>query len=382
MRVCHITTFWPSHSGITHYVDALIAGMRATRQEKHYVVADEHSESADNDAYCCIPCWSIRRDYVDDIVRNVISVKADVVILQYTDDLFGQDNRIVRLLRKLEEVKIPTVVNLHSVYPPGWRTGYRPGKNAGSLDRAMSWHARWLTVHSKRMNRDLIDRGIDPEKVAIIPHGSKVQDPDDRAESRKKLGVPLNARMVLFFGFVWLGKGLDFLLDVFAKVSKEVSDTFLYIGGYTRKKAFYTRLYMGYLQARVRRLGIKENTRFWGDYVPDDLAKSMYSAADLVALPYKQDYSSVSGVVHQAAGLGTLMVCSRISKFDEVGESISDELLVEMKDKQGWVSTISRLLTDQVLADELRANVKKFAAETSWEEVGRIHLKLYDSLVK
>lgn len=380
MKVCHISTYWPDNSAISNYTDALIHGMRATRREKHFVIAENSGEAVDNEALQCIPCWNKNLDYVDDIVRAVRSIPSDVVLLQYVDDLLGKDNRLPRLLEELSVHGIPSVLNCHSIYPQHWKTGYRPGGDAASLDRALAEHATVISVHSSLMRKDLLARGISPEKVVVIPHGSLLLEPMDRLESRRKLGVPRNARMVLFFGFVWLGKGLDFLLDVFADVSKRVPNAFFYVGGYTRKKAVYARMYMGYLRARTWWLGIANRTRFWGDYVPEDTARAMYSAADLVALPYQQDYSSVSGVVHQSAGLGKLMLCSRISKFDEIGEQISPDLLVGARDRRGWVDTMSRLLTDHQWAEQMRSKVKKFAAETSWENIGKLHLDLYATL--
>lgn len=381
MQVCHISTYWPDHSAISNYTDALIYGMRSSRQDKHFVIAENSAKAVDNQALQCLPSWNRNEDYVNDIVRTVRSINAGIVLIQYVDDLLGKDNRLPRLLEELSAHRIPTVLNCHSVYPQHWKTGYQPGGNSTSLDRALAKHATRISVHSNLMRRDLIDRGIDPDKIVVIPHGSLLQEPLDRLESRRTLGVPERARMVLFFGFVWLGKGLDFLLDVFADVAKRVPEAFFFVGGYTRRKAIYARMYMGYLRARTWWLGIAKHTRFWGDYVPEDIAKAMYSATDLVALPYKQDYSSVSGVVHQAVGFGKLVLCSQISKFHEVGEHISSDLLVDPGDRRGWVDTMSRLLTDREWAEQMRSRVKEFAAETSWEKVGKIHLKLFDSLV-
>jgi glycosyltransferase involved in cell wall biosynthesis len=98
-------------------------------------------------------------------------------------------------------------------------------------------------------------------------------------------------------------------------------------------------------------------------------------------MPYRQDYSSVSGVVHQTAGIGRLMLCSRISKFDEVTE-VDPALTVPEKDMDAWVETLVRLLTDEAWADAMKTKLKAFAETTSWANVGRMHLETYSKLLK
>jgi glycosyltransferase involved in cell wall biosynthesis len=381
MRICHVTNYWPNRFGHAHYTEALIQGMRVHRPEQHLVAGEGTTAAADTEEHRVLPCWNRFDNYVEDVVRGVVELKADIALLQYSGDVFGDDNRLPMLLSRLGSVGVKTVLNDHSVYPPEWRSGYVPGHDWGALDRALGRAATCINVHSRRCKHDLVARGLDPSKISVIPHGSKIQPQADRLESRRRLGIPEDAKVMLFFGYVWLGKGLDPLLDVFARLQKRVPDSFFYIGGYTRHKFLYTRAYMTYLRARIQLLGIRRRTRLWGDFVPEEMVVPMYSAADVVALPYRQDFSSVSGVVHQAAGLGKLFLCSRVTKFDEVGESISPELLVAPHDKEAWAERLERLLTDRPYAEEMTRRISRFAEETSWSAVGQRHLELYERLL-
>ena len=166
-------------------------------------------------------------------------------------------------------------------------------------------------------------------------------------------------------------------MDVFGKVSKRVPEAWLYIGGYTRKKAFYTRAYVGTLNAKAALRGFSKRFSMWGDFVPDEITPYIYSASDVVAMPYKQAYSSASGVVHQAAGFSRPMLCSRISKFDEVAQGISDELLADFGDLDAWVESMTCLLTDDEHYLRMKKAVDDFATATSWENVAKTHLELY-----
>jgi glycosyltransferase involved in cell wall biosynthesis len=378
MRICHLSTFWPNRFGHTHYTDNLIRGMQAHRPERHVVLAEQGSLAAETDSYTCVPCFGRRQDYVAGIVSEARRHRAEVMMIQYSNDLFGDDTRFPRLLAALRAVGIRTVVNAHSVYRVDARTGFTPGRTSADFDRAMGAHATRIQVHSPRMRDDLVARGLSPSRLVVIPHGSRPLEQRDPLESRARLGLPADARVVLFFGFIWAGKGIAFLLDVFARVLRQVPDAFLLVAGHTRRNLWAS--YVTYLKARAAVRGIRQRTRFWGQYVQEDTVPTIFSAADLVAMPYRQDYSSVSGVVHQTAGTGKLMLCSRIAKFDEI-EAFAPELTVPVDDREQWTATMARLLSDRVWAAELRQKIVRFGEETGWERVGKTHVDLCAQLL-
>jgi glycosyltransferase involved in cell wall biosynthesis len=380
MKIAHLSTFWPIGYGLSLYTDLLIQGMRAHRPDRHTILAEIGSAPADTEAYQCIPCYRRDQDYVEPIAAAAAAAQPDVLIVQYAKDLFGHDNRLPRLLTRLRELGVRPVVNTHSVYPETWRSGYRPGHSAAAFDRAVAESASLITVHSPRMKHDLITRGVAPDRIAVVPHGSQILPEGDVAQSRTQLQVPQDAKVILFFGFIWLGKGIEFLLDVFRGVQRQVPEAFLLVGGHTRHRRWA--LYVSYLRARAALLGISGRCRFWGGFIPQDVVPVVRATADVVAMPYRQDYSSVSGVMHETAGMGKLMICSRIAKFDEVELNIDRGLTVEVNDREAWIRTTVRLLRDEEWARQMKEKIRRFAEETSWENVGKMHGDLCQRLVE
>ncbi|MGA7743656.1 MAG: glycosyltransferase [Polyangia bacterium] len=380
MKIAHLSTFWPIGYGLSLYTDLLIQGMRAHRPLRHTILAEIGSAPAQTDAYECIPCYRRDEDYVEPIAAAAAVARPDVLIVQYAPDLFGHDNRLPRLLARLREMGVRPVVNVHSVYPEAWRSGYRPGRSAAAFDRAMAEHASLITVHSPRMKHDLITRGVAPDLIAVVPHGSRILPEGDVAASRARLQIPQGAKVILFFGFLWLGKGIEFLLDVFRGVLRQVPEAFLLIGGHTRHRRWS--FYVSALRARGALLGVSRRCRFWGGFIPQDLVSTVYATADVVAMPYRQDYSSVSGVMHETAGMGKLMLCSRIAKFDEVELSIDRALTADPNDREAWTETMVRLLCDEEWARQMKEKIRRFAELTSWENVGKLHGDLYQRLIE
>ncbi len=379
MKLAHLTTFWPITGGLSHYTNDLIFGMRASRDVRHLVLGQEGSDRVQTEAYACVPCYRRDRDYVEDVTKAAKENEVDVLVIQYAPDLFGDDNRLPRLVASLRAVGVRPVVNMHSIYPEHWRTGFRPERTVGAFDRAIGQQASLITVHSARMKADLVSHGLSPEGIAVIPHGTPTMPKPDQAECRAALGLPQDSKLVLFFGYIWVGKGLEFLLNVFRDVSRQIPNAVLLVAGHTRRRLWAS--YVTYLRLRSRLLGLGARSHFWGGYVPEQKVAQVFGAADVVAMPYLQDYSSVSGVVHQTAAMGKLMLCSRIPKFDEV-EAIDPALVAGQKNRGEWSQAMSRLLRDDELAARLRAKVDEFAVRTHWNNVGKLHWEHYDRLME
>jgi glycosyltransferase involved in cell wall biosynthesis len=111
------------------------------------------------------------------------------------------------------------------------------------------------------------------------------------------------------------------------------------------------------------------------------MVPTVYASADVVAMPYRQNYSSVSAVVHETAGMGKLMLCSRIAKFDEVELNIDRGLTAEPNDRDAWITAMVRLLRDEEWARQMKEKIRRFAEQTSWETVGKLHVDLYQRLI-
>ncbi len=377
MRIGHVSTFWPKRCAFPAYTESLILGMRAHRPDTHVVLAERPADAAETASWRCVPTFHRGEDYVDAIVARAVEERLDVVEVQYANDVLGDDERFPRLVAALDRAGIAAVVNNHSVYPERRRTRLR---DAATFDRAVAERAAALVVHTPRMRDMLVARGIGADKVHVFPHGTKAVTLPAQGGARARLGLPPDAKIVLFFGFIWSGKGLDFLLTAFARLVRRVPEALLYVGGYTRRKWLPGEIYMAYLKSRARLLGIAPRTVWYGDFVPEHAVDDVYAASDVVALPYKQDYASSSAVVHQAAGMERVPFCSRIFKFDEVGDGISPELVADL-DPEAWAKGLERLLRDEPFAADIRRRVARFRDETAWARIGARRLALFDSLV-
>jgi glycosyltransferase involved in cell wall biosynthesis len=122
--------------------------------------------------------------------------------------------------------------------------------------------------------------GIEPDCVDIIYNGLDLEEfADLPAEGtlRKKLGIPGDAKIVLFLGRLHRRKGIDYLVRAFAQMAQGGLDALLMITGPDDGE-------LTTLQALVEKLDLQERVIFTGPlYGREKLAA--YVDADVVASP-------------------------------------------------------------------------------------------------
>lgn len=131
----------------------------------------------------------------------------------------------------------------------------------------------------------------------------------NREEALQLLNLPTSHRYVLFFGFIRSYKGLDILLQAFADERLRHSDIKLIVAG-----EFYGDS-TPYLNL-IKTLGIGDNVILRTDFIPDSEVNRYFSAADIVAQPYKT--ATQSGVTQIAFHFEKPMLVTNVGGLPEI----------------------------------------------------------------
>jgi glycosyltransferase involved in cell wall biosynthesis len=133
-----------------------------------------------------------------------------------------------------------------------------------------------------------------------------------REPIRKRLGLPQDAFVFMFFGRLYPAKGIESLLRAFAQLKPELPGIRLaMIGGYHSADAWWQRnSYPDELNALVRSLDVKDDVVWSGEYDWDSTDATEYlRAADVAVLPLERGVrignSSLAAVM--AHGLPTVV---------------------------------------------------------------------------
>ena len=296
------------------------------------------------------------------------------------------------------------VVHTHFDAPPGPLAGLRYAKKK-NVPLVVTYHGDWeasygglvrrigVAFHNKYLVDRLLsyaDAIISPseyyingsrflrkyrDKIVVIPNGVKLSDFDitySKEECRKRLGLPVDKKILLFFGYLAPYKGPEVLVNAMSKIIKHVPDAELVFAG---KGVMREELEM-----LSKDLGIEKNVRFVG-FVDDDLKALYYKAADIFCLPSMMGTECYPLTILEAMACGVPIVASKIGGIPDAVKDGENGLLVQPRDSELLADAIIYLLENEDVREKMGKNGRKRVEDYSWEKVAEMTEKVYMELI-
>jgi glycosyltransferase involved in cell wall biosynthesis len=281
--------------------------------------------------------------------------KPDIIIVRYWLPFMGPAlGTILRRVKKNKHTRIICIAD--NVIPHEKRPGDTP------FTRYFLKSCDAFITMSEKVMKDL--RSFQPTKPAqVVSHplydnfGAILS----KQEARTKLGLPINERIILFFGFIRKYKGLDLLLEAMADERIKQSGIKLLVAGefYEDEKPY---------REQIARLGITDQLILKTNFISDSDVKYYLCAADAVIQPYR--HATQSGVtplayhfekpmvVTNVGGLPALVpdekvglvvepqpdaIASGILRFYQLGEEYFIPHLRVEKEKYSWARLVETI---------------------------------------
>ena len=389
MHVCLVSTYFPRPCGIASYSHYLAGALVSSHVSPRLtLLAERPAEPASNERFTVIPAFSGEEDYTDELVQHIEAIDPDVVHIQHEYGIFGYDNRFPTLLRRLRDLRRPTLVTLHTVHT---RLSFNAGcarpemrrllraVDIEAYQRTLGVLADSLIVHqSKPIRQVLLRQGLVPDRVVAIQHGTLVL-PRNQIGAKQQLGLDEDTKLIVAFGYFEPSKNLLRLIRAFHQVRHCVGPAKLWLGGHVRFATGRAVAYRDHCRRLIESLSLGHDVIFADEAVPEEQVPRLLAAADVACFVYNEDTYSSSGALHRAMGMGLPIIASRIPKFQELAE-VSDEILVT----PGSVGALSRLLVRTLHDDTFRSSivhaVRRYARHTAWPVVALKHWSLYRRL--
>ena len=303
--------------------------------------------------------------------------RGDILHLQYTPDLYGQRAgfNLVPLLARLRRLGPATVVTFHTL------TGGSPWSRVWAVLLLASAHhcisaSEEVTSMVRRRAPRLLSR------LREIPIGANIPvvqaDGAAQEEGHRLLGVPQGVPLLVHFGLVYPGKGLETLFAALPALLCLQPSMRLVIVGDTRPEAGQ---YRANLEAMAKRLGVAP-TILWAGRRSVDEVSLILQTANLLVVPYDDGVSirRSSLIVGLAHGLPTVSTISTLpSAYLMDGENIA---LVPPHDPRALTRRIASLLAAPDEAARLGQGARKLAERFSWPMIARETRALYAQVLR
>jgi D-inositol-3-phosphate glycosyltransferase len=249
-----------------------------------------------------------------------------------------------------------------------------PGREIGEA-QVVEAADRLIANTAKEASELVTLYGADPDKVVVVPPGVDLDTftPGDRGAARRAVGLPEDARVLLFVGRIQPLKAPEVLVEAAAALlarHPEWADELVVavLGGPSGSGLAHPHG----LEELAERLGIAGQVRFAPPVSRAELAQ-WYRAADLVAVP---SYSESFGLVAvEAQACGTPVVAADVGGLPTaVGDA---GVLVESHDPVVWADHLEALLLDRAERERLSRRALEHAAQFGWERTTDRLLEVY-----
>lgn len=260
-----------------------------------------------------------------------------------------------------------TVVTVHDVESFA-------GAGAPWLARPVYRLAGRIIVHNPDSRRALLARvPLPARRVHIVAHGDYsefIPRRPDRAAARARLGLPVDAPVLLLFGQIKAVKGLDLLLEALPAVTAAFPGLRLLVAGRPWKDDL----------ARYRALAaqrrVAANVIFHVGFVADAAVPFYYQAADLVVLPYRRIYQS--GVLLMAMSYARPVLVSDLPGMLDVVTDGRTGLVFRAGDVRHLAERLTEALLHPRRLEELARNgLAALRKNHDWTRLGRRTRDIY-----
>lgn len=209
---------------------------------------------------------------------------------------------------------------------------------------------------------------VPDEKIFVIPSAAsdeyKVINDKDRI-NKVKNKYKTGDKYLLHIGTLNPRKNLLFLIDVFYEVSKRLPDYKLVIVG--KEGWYYDKLYQ-----KVEKYGLQGKVVFTG-YIDEADKVYLYNGSSLFVFPSLYEGFGLPPL--EAMKCAIPVISSNTSSLPEV---VSDAgILLSPTDKKGWIDSITRVLIDKKLYENLSKKSLEQANKFSWERCAKQTLEVY-----
>jgi len=229
------------------------------------------------------------------------------------------------------------------------------------IGKSVLKHANKVITVSKETMKYVLKLGADKTKTSVIYNGVDIDyfRPVNKGESREKLGLPKNRKIILSVRRLVYKNGLDTLIESVPLLTRDHPDLLFLVAGKGPSRKL--------IEDRIKELGIDANIKLTG-FVPDRLLPVYYDAADYFILP------SASGeglplVLLEAMACGLPVIATTVGGTPEIIKHMKNGVLVPPRNPEAMAETMAKLLSEERLGATIGEEARRIVEDRfTWEK--------------
>lgn len=367
MRVCMLGDGWfpDQPGGLNRYLRSLLHALVCDGLDARAVVVGPASDEPSNVEVPVVGSARLDRR----LLATLRAIPSDVDVFDSHFVLYSFAPALVGRFRS-----VPLVVHFHG---PWGDESLAAGTSSRIVaetkrlaERFVYGRARAIVTLSGAFKRLLVEQySVLPWQVTVIPPGVDLEQFSlgEQAEARRRLGLPIDAWIVLCVRRLTPRMGLDVLLEAWAHSGR--SNSMLLIGGDGPERLR--------LEETAAALRVTGSTRFLGR-VDDANLPDYYRAADLSVVP-SRDLEGFGLVALESLACGTPVVSSDTGGLSEAVRELEPKLVALPGDASSLAQKLEEARSG---AHPSRETCRAHAERFSWSDVAAEHRRLYQRVLR
>ncbi len=345
-RIAVVGPVHPYRGGIAHFTEMTVEGLAErghdvrpvsfSRQYPEFLFPGKTQFEPDDDAPVAVRGAPRLLDSLNPLswlrtAQWLREQSPDAVVFQYWMPFFAPAYGIIAWI--LRWAGIPSFAVVHNALPHERHVG------DAWLSRVFLKACEGHVVMSDAVADDLRPLRAPDASVRRIEHPvyERFGDPVSKGKARAALGLPMDAPVLLFFGFVREYKGLHVLLKAMPDVLEGLPDAHLVVAGepYDDPERY---------RQLIRSHGLSDRVHWYDDYIPSEAVPAVFCGADLVVQPYVS--ATQSGVAQIATHFEVPMIVTDVGGLAETIPHEEVGFVVPPEDPAALADSIIRFFDD------------------------------------
>lgn len=294
--------------------------------------------------------------------RELKALKPDMIVVRYWIPFMGPClSTICRIAKRNKHTKIVCIAD--NIIPHEKRPG----------DRLFTQYflpaVDGFITMSDQVTKDLLSFKTGKTFVQLAhPLYDNFGAAIDPITAKKKLNIPSDQHILLFFGFIRKYKGLDILLEAMAKPAvKALNITLLVAGEFYQDKQPYLE--------QISNLGIENDVIIRDTFIPDSEVATICCTADFIVQPYR--HATQSGVTPLAYHFNIPMIVTNVGGLPDMVQHERTGLITQ-PDPDALAEAIAEAFLHGT--EHFKPGLKEFKKQFTWDTFAHSLLSLYQDL--